>query len=177
MDWTHIGLLVLLTGFACVTVFLRDLVRSAISLALMSALLSVLLFKMNSPFAAVFELSVVAGLITVLFVSAIALTKGDDEVKEARWPLAAFPLALILFAVIDVTLMVNFFSAAPWGGVAEKGSFGATLWGNRAMDIMGQIAVIFGGVFGVLALLREKPKTAEEKAEIEKAKDKGEPLW
>ena len=68
MDAINLLLLILLTGFACIAVFNRDLIRAAISLAFMSALLAVLLYRMNSPFAAVFELSVVAGLITVLFV-------------------------------------------------------------------------------------------------------------
>ncbi len=73
MDIINLTLLIAMTGLACVTVFLRDLVRAALSLAFMSALLAVLLFRLNSPYAAVFELSVVAGLITVLFVSVIPI--------------------------------------------------------------------------------------------------------
>jgi hypothetical protein len=47
----------------------------------------------------------------------------------------------------------------------------------RSADILGQIAVIFGGVFGVLALLREKPLTAKEQQEAVIAKDGKEKLW
>ena len=51
----------------------------------------------------------------------------------------------------------------PAGYAAVGSSFGATLWGIRSLDILGQVAVIFAGVFGVLALLREKPLTARQK--------------
>ena len=178
MDILNLIVLIAMTGLACVTVFLRDLVRAALSLAFMSALLAVLLYRLNSPYAAVFELSVVAGLITVLFVSVIALTKEDDEVREARWPLYIFPLVLVVFGLIDVAVMrILFASYQPAGSAAVGASFGATLWGMRSLDMLGQVAVIFGGVFGVLALLREKPLTAKQRDEAEKAKDGGEKLW
>jgi len=57
------------------TVMTRSLLRSAIGLALTSVLLTIIMFRLNSPLAAVFELSVCAGLISVLFVSTISLTK------------------------------------------------------------------------------------------------------
>jgi NADH-quinone oxidoreductase subunit J len=163
MNILDLVLLVLLVGFACLAVFLRELVRSALSLAFMSALLAVVLYRMNSPYAAVFELSVVAGLITVLFVSTIALTKEEDEAKPAGWPLYVFALAFVIFGLIELSVMKLLFSAAPAvAGRAELGSFGHTLWGIRSLDLLGQIAVIFGGVFGVLALLRErKPEGGE----------------
>ena len=178
MDPINLVLLILMTGLACAAVFIRDLIRAAISLALMSALMAVVLYRMNSPYAAVFELSVVAGLITVLFVSVIALTKEDDEVREARWPLYVFPLSLAAFGLIDLVVMRGLFASyQPAGYAAVGASFGATLWGIRSLDILGQVAVIFAGVFGVLALLREKTLTARQKDDAEKAKDGGEKLW
>ncbi len=178
MDIVNLALLILMTGLACAAVFLRDLVRSAIALALMSALLAVVLYRLNSPYAAVFELSVVAGLITVLFVSVIALTKEEDQVREARWPIYVFPLVLAAFGLADLAVMKALFAGYQPAGYAAVGeSFGATLWGVRSLDILGQVAVIFAGVFGVLVLLREKPLTARQQAEAEKAKDGGEKLW
>jgi len=170
-------LLLMLAGFACMAVFLKDLLRAALSLAFMSAVLAVVLYRMNSPYAAVFELSVVAGLITVLFVSTIALTKDEEPVKESRWPLYVFPLFLVLFGIIDLLVMKGLFSEVPAGYGNVTANFGATLWGIRSMDLIGQIAVIFGGVFGVLALFREKPLTAQDKIDAEKAKDGGHKLW
>jgi NADH-quinone oxidoreductase subunit J len=147
-------LLVMLTMFACAAVFVKDLVRAALSLAVMSALLAVLLYRMNSPYAAVFELSVVAGLITVLFVTTIALT-GEHEVHETGLPIYVFTISLILFGLIDILVTQRLFAASPMVGKTAYESFGTTLWGTRALDLLGQMAVMLGGVFGVLALLRD----------------------
>ena len=75
----HALLLLLLLAFAGIAVFVRDLVKSAIALAVASLTLSILFFLMKAPFAGAFELSVAAGLVTVLFVSAIALVAGARE--------------------------------------------------------------------------------------------------
>lgn len=177
MDPINLILLLAMAGLAMMAVFLRDLLRAAISLAFMSALLAVVLYRMNSPYAAVFELSVVAGLITVLFVSAIALTKDEEQVAETRWPMYVFPLVLALVGVIILAAVPALFGSMPGGWGNTTATFGGTLWGLRSLDILGQIAVIFGGVFGVLALFREKPQSAKEKLEAEKAKDGGNRLW
>jgi NADH-quinone oxidoreductase subunit J len=144
----------MLAMFACAAVFVKDLVRAALSLAVMSALLAVLLYRMNSPYAAVFELSVVAGLITVLFVTTIALT-GEHEVHETGLPIYVFTISLILFGLIDILVTQRLFAASPMVGKTAYATFGATLWGTRALDLLGQMAVMLGGVFGVLALLRD----------------------
>jgi len=157
MDAINSILMVLMTGFACLAVFLKDLVRAALSLAFMSALLAVLLYRLDSPYAAVFELSVVAGLITVLFVSTIALTR-EDEAMGTSWPLYVFVLGLLLFGLIDISVMKALFAHVPPGNGNAAKSFGDTLWTVRALDMLGQVAVIFGGVFGVLALLRDTEK-------------------
>ena len=58
----------------------QDLLHSAILLGMGSASLGVVFFIANAPIAAVFELVVCAGLITVLFISVIALTgTGGDS--------------------------------------------------------------------------------------------------
>jgi len=57
----------------------NELLHSAILLGATSALLSIVFFVAMAPIAAVFELVVCAGLITVLFISAITLTKAGDE--------------------------------------------------------------------------------------------------
>ena len=158
MDAINTVLLVMMVGFAGLAVFLKDLVRAALSLAFMSALLAVLLYRLNSPYAAVFELSVVAGLITVLFVSTIALTREEEDRESSSWPLYVFVLGLLLFGLIDLSIMKALFGAVPPGVGNVAKSFGDTLWGFRALDMVGQIAVIFGGVFGVLALLRDTEK-------------------
>jgi NADH-quinone oxidoreductase subunit J len=176
MDIIQLGLLILMAAFACVAVFAKDLLRAAISLAFVSALLAVVLFRLNSPYAGVFELSVVAGLVTVLFVSTIALTSHERAAEEPKWPRYVFPLVLVLFGLIDLVIAERFFGAMTRSWQRPVGDFGSTLWGARAMDIVGQIAVIFGGVFGVLALLREKAPSPED-AVPDRGTEEGGKLW
>jgi NADH-quinone oxidoreductase subunit J len=162
IDAINVVLLVTLAASACMAVFMKDLVRSALSLAVMSALLAVLLYRLNSPYAAVFELSVVAGLITVLFVSTIAMTGETDSGEDAGLSIHIFILSLIAFGLLDILVTQRLFASAPTGAGNVYASFGLTLWGVRALDLLGQMAVILGGVFGVLALLRDRT-TDEEK--------------
>ncbi|MCL6450760.1 MAG: DUF4040 domain-containing protein [Acetobacteraceae bacterium] len=75
----HAALLLCLLASAAAAVFFRDLLKSAIALAVASLTLSILFFLMKAPFAAAFELSVAAGLVTVLFVTAISLVAGARE--------------------------------------------------------------------------------------------------
>lgn len=150
-----IGLLV----FAVLAILLRDLLKSAISLAVASLLLGILFFRMNAPYAGVFEISVVAGLITVLFVLTIALTKAGDEVRESKLANWIFPLVFVVFIVIDALVMKGLLGKVPaLASGAETGSFGDVLWKARTYDLVGQIAVILAGVFAVLALFRKREK-------------------
>ncbi len=59
---------------AILAVQFEEILFSAISLAILSIIIAIIFFMLDSPYAAAFELSVCAGLITALFISAIALT-------------------------------------------------------------------------------------------------------
>ncbi len=76
LDWVALGLVVLL---ALLAVHLRDLLKGALALAVMSAILAALFFRFGAPWAAMFELSVCAGFITVLFLAVIALTEASEQ--------------------------------------------------------------------------------------------------
>ena len=65
---------VILIG-AITAVFSRNLLRAAVALGVSSAALATLFFLLNAPYAGGFELSVGAGLISVLFIIAISLTE------------------------------------------------------------------------------------------------------
>ncbi len=75
----HSLLLVLLVLGIFLAVFLKDLLYSALSLGLASVVLAILFFEMQSPYAGVFELSVGAGMVTILFIAAISLISGAKE--------------------------------------------------------------------------------------------------
>jgi len=84
----HYLLLIAVVVFVIMAVELKDLMKSAISLAIASVILGMIFYQLSSPFAAVFEISVVAGLITVLFMSTISLTsekeKGEGDSNEQQ---------------------------------------------------------------------------------------------
>jgi NADH:ubiquinone oxidoreductase subunit 6 (subunit J) len=137
----------------------KDLIKAAIALAVSSLLLGIVFFRMNAPFAGVFEISVVAGLITVLFILTIALTKTDGEVQESKKALWIFPLFFVLFVAVDALVMKGLTSKiAALPAAPETGAFGDVLWKQRTFDLIGQLAVILSGVFAVLALFRKRDK-------------------
>ncbi len=153
------SLLIGLVIFSVLAIALKDLLRSAVSLAVASLLLGIIFFRMKAPYAGVFEISVVAGLITVLFVLTIALTKTDDEVRESKLVNWVFPLVFVAFVVIDALVMKSLLGKVPaLPAGPEAGTFGDVLWRGRTMDLVGQIAVILAGVFAVLALFRKRDK-------------------
>jgi len=75
-----IVLLVATVAFAILAIELRDLVRSSICLGIGSGILAGVFFVLGAPIAAVFELSVCAGLVTVLLLSAIGMLDRKEEI-------------------------------------------------------------------------------------------------
>jgi uncharacterized MnhB-related membrane protein len=76
LNWVALGLVLLL---AVLAIHLRDLLKGALALAVMSAILAAMFYHFGAPWAAMFELSVCAGFITVLFLAVIALTEGREQ--------------------------------------------------------------------------------------------------
>jgi NADH-quinone oxidoreductase subunit J len=151
------ALLIGMVLFSVLAILLKDVLRSAIALAVASLLLGIVFFRMGAPYAGVFEISVVAGLITVLFILTIALTRKGDEVRESRLANWVFPLAFVAFVIIDALVMKGLIGKIPaLAGGTETGTFGDILWKGRTLDLVGQIAVILAGVFAVLALFRKR---------------------
>ncbi len=68
--------------FSIWAIFSRKLIRAAIALGLSSILLAIVFFGLDAPFAGSFELSVGAGLVSVLFIMAVSLTTVKGEGKD-----------------------------------------------------------------------------------------------
>ena len=70
-----IGLILLVstTVFLIIAIELKELVKATIALGMGSALLATVFYLLDAPYAAVFELSVAAGLVTILLLSAIGM--------------------------------------------------------------------------------------------------------
>lgn len=154
--WVLLGLVVLLSIGCCI---FKDLLYVAVSLASISAILALVLFKFGANIAGVFELSVCAGLITVLFVATVSLTKDSDKKAETRLPTYFIPLFFLIFIGLDFFVMQWLArSVLPAGTPQAAGAFQQVFWELRSADILGQVALILAGVFGILALFRVTAK-------------------
>jgi NADH:ubiquinone oxidoreductase subunit 6 (subunit J) len=78
------AILTLILASAIAAVLLENLLHAAIALGVGSAMLAVALFLLDAPYAGSFELSVGAGLISVLFVVAITLTESVGSSRRER---------------------------------------------------------------------------------------------
>lgn len=134
------------------------LLRAVIGLAVASCAVTVSLFRLDSPLAAVFELSVCAGLISAVFISTISLSQLETEetIADTRrdrlrryWYLP--PLALLV-AVALLGLEYADFPVATSAGKDVR----AVLWTERHLDLIGQVTVLLAGAFGVVVLFKEK---------------------
>ncbi len=134
----------------------RRLLVSAIWLAGASAATALLMYALGAAEVAAIELSVGAGLVTVLFVFAINIA-GDEPIpvhsrvpRPLAWLVTLASLALFVWMVL------------PAAGLhlpdAGGGSFATALWEHRAVDALLQVALIFTGVLGVIGLLAEEPE-------------------
>lgn len=76
--------LLALTALACAiaAVLAESLIQAAVALGTGSAALAMLFFLLGAPYAGGFELSVGAGLISVLFIVAISLTESLGRLRD-----------------------------------------------------------------------------------------------
>jgi uncharacterized MnhB-related membrane protein len=129
------------------------LLASAIWLAGTSALVAIVLYQLGAPQVAVIELSVGAGLVTVLFVFAISIA-GEDAMDVRAIVPRPVGLGLVIVAVLLLSWMT-----LPALGVTPPlaGSpFAQMLWEQRGLDVLVQIVLIFAGAVGMLGLLGEE---------------------
>ena len=138
------------------------LLRATIGLALTSAMLAVVMFSLGATLAAILELSVCAGLISVVFVSVISLTQTKtfkDILQHRKGRLARFwPLPLVMLgagiALSFVHTPVQIALPLPGG----DGDVRTVLWNLRQLDLFGQILILLAGVFGVMVFFKRESK-------------------
>ncbi len=162
-------IILLLAGLlatALMTVMLRDLLKAAVALAALSAVLTIILFMLKAPLAAVFELSVCAGLITVVFISTISMTKlrTKEEIaqhrEERRRRFRLLPVVVIALTAAGLALMLPHLgelipNTVPHVTTAAEAT---VFWNERQADLLGQIVIALAGVFGVLIFFKEGDK-------------------
>jgi uncharacterized MnhB-related membrane protein len=136
------------------TMISTRLLACTLYLACISASTAVILYLLGAQQVAVIELSVGAGLVTVLLVYALSVVGDDahDLISELPKPLA---FAVVALAAVLLGLMA-FPLAEPVINVTSP-SLTVALWQQRVLDVWIQIAFIFSGVLGILGLLSETP--------------------
>ncbi|MCX6069029.1 MAG: hypothetical protein NT121_25325 [Chloroflexi bacterium] len=141
----------------------QRLLSATLYLAGVSALVSVVLYMLGGQQVAVIELSVGAGLVTVLLVYALSVVGEDsrDSISVIPKPLAftlvglsIILLGFMIFPLLEPSVDVTSFSLT------------VVLWQQRVLDVWIQIALIFSGVLGVLGLLSEKIASTEKRGEV-----------
>jgi uncharacterized MnhB-related membrane protein len=131
------------------------LLLAALWLAGASALTALLMYRLGAPEVAVIELSVGAGLVTVLFVFAINIAGEEPPVALRSLvpkPLAALGVLCAVGLAATMVLPTLRTPAAP----GQAFTFATVLWEQRGLDAVLQIVLIIGGVLAVLGLFAER---------------------
>lgn len=138
----------------------KQLIVSALWLAGCSAVLSLIMYLLGAFVVAVIELSVGAGLVTVLFVFAISIA-GDETVEIKS--IIPRPIALIITLVSIVLLGFMTLSSLTTLRAATEPTFSEVLWQQRGLDMLVQSGLLFAAVLGMLGLLGEAKASVKEK--------------
>ena len=139
-----------------------NLIKAAIWMTVVSAILSLVMFLMGAHLAAAFELSVCAGLIPVIFISASSMTKitsreeQAEKAKERKRRFALLPIILITLATVLAFVLWPHVSELLSG--AAHGTDTATpqqiLWDKRQIDLVGQVVIVLLGVYADLVFFK-----------------------
>lgn len=163
--FAYVALVAALVFCAVMVMRATRLLSAALWLAIVSLCVSLLLYALGAPQVAALELSIGAGLVTVLIVLAISIA-GDDALRSTpvvpRW--TAFGLttaALLAFAAAVLPPTAINITQAPAQNIAAPVSFGTTLWQMRLPDILLQAALMFVGLLAVLGLLADSHESAQ----------------
>jgi len=154
--WLYVVLVVAAVLCAIQVVRAHRLIVSVLWLAAVSVLASILLFAMDASLVAAIELSVGAGLVTVIFVFAIGLA---GELTQDLPSLIPRPLALGITVVAVGWLGWLVWPGAPVEPLGEPTTLQAVFWEVRALDVWVQVALIVAGVLGILNLVVDAPES------------------
>jgi uncharacterized MnhB-related membrane protein len=153
-------ILVLAAIYAAYRVMCAEkLLTSTIWLAVTSALISILLYMLGASEVAVIELSVGAGLVTVLFVFAFSIIGETTQDLQT-----IIPRPLVWAIVLGISLFLGFMTLPLQGSLSSTAepSLTSLIWEKRGLDTMIQIVLIFSGVLGALGLLTESKQVREQ---------------
>lgn len=150
----HIIILIGILVCAFQAIRSERLLVAALWLAGTSALVAIMMYLLGAYQIAVIELSVGAGLVTVLFVFAINIA-GEEPIpalslipKPLAWVSVIVAVGLLAWQILPLFDL-------PLGSLQGAG-FQEMLWSGRKVDLYLQTALIFAGVLSMVALLSEE---------------------
>lgn len=129
----------------------KRLLVSAIWLAGTSALVSIMMYLLGAYQLAVIELSVGAGLVTVLFMFAINIA-GDEPIPDLSFIPKFLARILVIIAVAIIGWQILPLLNLPININQDLG-FQTVIWENRKVDLYLQVVMVFAGVVSMLRLL------------------------
>ncbi|MGQ9550837.1 MAG: NADH-quinone oxidoreductase subunit J [Candidatus Bathycorpusculaceae bacterium] len=136
---------------ACLAIYLDETVYSVASLACMFVLTTILYALSNAVFVAVFQLTVAAGTLAVLFLAGEMLSEKPVKEKPLKKTFLVVLLALFLsFPSIFLSIAVTPANVSP------NFSFADALWNFRAIDVILQGLVIMTVALGIAIVLYER---------------------
>lgn len=128
------------------------ILSSTIYLAFVSACVAMMLYLLGAYQVAVIELSVGAGLVTVLLIYAISVI-GDEAFDPGS--VIPRPVAVGLTLLTAVMLGHMAYSLPTKSLTGRFPALVTALWQQRVLDVWIQMVLIFAGVLGILGLLAE----------------------
>lgn len=157
--------LILLSGLLLAviwTVMTVRLVHSVVGLGVTSAILAIIMYRLGSPMAAVFELSVCSGLISVIFITTVSFTQRLSKERllirrrerRLRFLYLPFIIVAVGLCLVEYLKIPRVILPAP----ASLTDVRLVLWNIRHLDLLGQVAVLIAGVFGVVIFFKETDK-------------------
>lgn len=142
--------------------------NAALWLAGLSALLAGLFFRLGAIEIAVIELSVGAGLITVLLAFAVGMAEDETEYRSLINRPTAVMLVVLTCALLAWLVLPQIPPVTNLAAVYTPFVF--ELWNNRMLDLVVQSAAVVAGVIGVISLFGEtRRKFGAPEAEIQEA--------
>ena len=157
IDIVALALLVLAAAWSVLS---TRLLRAVIGLAFASVLVTVLVFRLDSPLASVFELSVCAGLISAVFLGAVTLSQLETDqniVEQAKERIRRYWYLPALLLLVGVAIIHKTLPAIPDVPVVNE-DVRQVLWTSRHLDLLGQVVILVAGAFGVTILFKEARK-------------------
>lgn len=156
-------LICLAAMLACVVaaVMVRSTFKSAISLAGASVLLGILMYVLGSPWAALFEISVCSGFVTVIFISAVTMTsrsqQEQDDIYGQGKNTKLLPVLMIAagFAIILVMIFGKFRLPYPAAAPVQTG-FRVEFWTEHKDLLLALLTALLAGTFAVVVLFKEE---------------------